>query len=58
MKRYATIQKINPIVDYLQDCTSKDAFIEFITQYMMSEEERVKAELAKHKEESKEIDLE
>lgn len=31
LKRYATIQKLNPIVDYLKDCTSKDAFIEFIT---------------------------
>lgn len=41
MKRYATIQKISPIVDFLITCESPDAFVEFITNYMMSEEQRV-----------------
>ena len=41
-KRYTMIEKIAPICEYLQTCESADAFSEFIAQYMMSQDERVK----------------
>lgn len=58
MKRMSNIEKISPICDFLQSCESPDAFIEWVTNYMMSEEERIKAVVQKAKEESKEIILE
>lgn len=57
IKRFSTIEKISPIFEALESSQSPEAFIEFIKEHMMSEEERVKAKVAKQQEESKEIDL-
>lgn len=57
MKRFNTTEKVAPIIEYLQTCDSAEKFNEFITDLMMSQEERVKMQLEKEKEETKELEL-
>lgn len=47
---------MQPLIDFLQSCSSKEQWIEWITMQMMNEEDRKKAELALIEKKAKEAE--
>lgn len=43
IKRFSTVEKLQPINDCLSQCESPDQFISWVTQFMMTEKERQEA---------------
>lgn len=43
IKRFSTVEKLQPINDYLSQSESPDQFISWVTQFMMTEKERQEA---------------
>jgi hypothetical protein len=58
IKRFSTIEPITKITDFLQNCSEKTEFESFISDMLLTQEERTKRQLEKEKEESKEILIE
>lgn len=42
IKRFSTVEKLQPICDFLEKNDSTERFVEFINDFMMSEEDRLK----------------
>lgn len=47
---------MQPLIDFLQSCSGKEQWIEWITMQMMNEEDRKKAELALIEKKAKEAE--